>query len=109
MPTNCRHKEDAEPCSKDDIADLILLNRDESGILLNDNDYPVVWENILPDFSDRWQLLNHLINEGNNDAQLHLSGNITDAEFMQRQSIIEKKIFDAGIKLDEYLMAFKNS
>lgn len=99
----------AEPGSKEDIADLILLNRDESGMLLTDNDYPVIWENILPDFSDKWQLLNHLINEGTRDATLHLSGNITDAEFMKRQCIIESKLTDGGISLMEYVMAFKNN
>jgi len=99
----------AEPGSKDDIADLILLNRDESGILLNENDYPVIWENILPDFSDRWQLLNHLINEGTRDANLNFSGTISDSEFMKRQSVIESKLNDAGIDLMEYVMAFKNN
>lgn len=71
--------------------------------------YPKEWDNPQPDFSDRWQLLNNLINEGNNDAQLHLSGNITDAEFMARQMEIEKKLTNAGIELDDYVMAFKNS
>ena len=100
---------DAEPGSKDDIADLILSNRDESGILLNENDYPIIWDHFTPDFSDRWQLLNHLVNKGMRDATLHLSGNITDAEFMTRQNIVEQKLNEAGIDLMEYVMAIKNN
>jgi len=100
---------DAEPGSKDDIADLILLNRDESGILLNENDYPIIWNHFTPDFSDKWQLLNHLVNKGSRDATLHFSGNITDAEFMARQNIIEQRLNKAGIDLMEYVMAFKNN
>lgn len=100
---------DAKPDSKDDIADLILLNRDESGMLLSENDYPVIWDHFTPDFSDRWQLLNHLVNEGSKNDTLHLSGNITDAEFIVRQNSIEQKLNKAGIGLMEYVMAFKNN
>jgi hypothetical protein len=34
----------SEPGSKEDIADLILINRASNGILLNDKDYPVIWD-----------------------------------------------------------------
>ncbi len=33
----------AKPGSKEDIADLVLMNRAANGILLNDDDYPVIW------------------------------------------------------------------
>ena len=70
-------------------------------------EYPKEWDNQQTDFSDSWQLLNHLMNEGTKGAILHLSGNITDAQFMVRQSIIEQKLINAGIELDHYVMAFK--
>ncbi|MGN6297933.1 MAG: DUF6371 domain-containing protein [Ginsengibacter sp.] len=100
---------DAKPGSKDDIADLILLNRSDNQILLNEYDYPVTWDYPAFGYYDKWHLLNHLINEGSHDTILNLSGKITDAEFMERQKAIEAKLTNAGIDLMEYVNAFKKN
>jgi len=99
----------AEPGSKDDIADIILHNRAPNGILLNTNDYPVLWDyQTETDNADRWITLNNLINKGAKDALLNISGAISDAEFMNRQNEIEEQLIIARINLAEYVMAFKN-
>ncbi len=49
----------AEPGSKEDIADLILQNRANNGILLNGNDYPVIWDNIQSDFTDQVEFMQY--------------------------------------------------
>jgi Domain of unknown function (DUF6371) len=99
----------AAPGSKEDIADLILKNRAPNGILLNTDNYPVLWDcQTETDHTDRWIKLNHLINEGAADALLNISGAITDVEFMDRQNEIEEQLIIARIKLEEYVMAFKN-
>ena len=49
----------AESGSKEDIADLILQNRANNGILLNGNDYPVIWDNIQSDFTDQAEFMQY--------------------------------------------------